>query len=444
MTAKIHILGSGMAALGAAHHCHEAGVDCVLFDKNAYPGGHTATYIHDNGFVFDDGPHISFTKDERLRDLFASNVGGNVDKPAAVVNNYYHGAWVKHPVQTNLHNLPNDLKVACVLDFIKASSDENQDKPDNYLDWLKKTFGDTIATSFPAVYGKKYHTVGPEDMSTVWIGPRLYRPSLEEVIRGAIEEETQDVHYVSDFRYPQKDGFFAFLKPFCDKSELHLDHEVCAIDPSTKTVTFSNGTEEKFEHLVSSIPLDTLIPMIKGAPQNVLDAAAKLACTQCVTVNIGVARDDFTDATWTYIYDEDITMTRLSFPHNMSPGTCPDGCGSIQAEVYFSAKYKPMDVEPDALVDVVINDLIRMGLLTEDDKILHSEAKYIEHANIIFDLDREEALPVVHKWLDELGITYVGRFGEWGYHWTDEAFKSGERGARQIIEIMSHTSQKCG
>jgi len=60
----------------------------------------------------------------------------------------------------------------------------------------------------------------------------------------------------------------------------------------------------------------------------------------------------------------------------------------------------------------------------------------IPYANIIFDLEREEALPVVHAWLEEMGIVYVGRFGEWGYQWTDEAFKSGERGARKVIERM--------
>jgi len=96
-----------------------------------------------------------------------------------------------------------------------------------------------------------------------------------------------------------------------------------------------------------------------------------------------------------------------------------------------------MDVDADSLVDLVIKDLIRIGLLKEDENIIHAEAKFIKHANIIFDLDREDALPIVHKWLDEIGINYVGRFGEWGYHWTDEAFKSGERGARETIEKMS-------
>ena len=199
---------------------------------------------------------------------------------------------------------------------------------------------------------------------------------------------------------------------------------------------FENGVIEQYGQLISSIPLPDLIPMVKGAPQSVLDAAAKLACTTCVTVNIGLARDDFTPATWTYIYDEDIVFTRLSFPHKMSTKTCPPGCGSVQAECYYSNKYRPLDVAPEDLIQPVIDDLVKIGLITEDEEILHKDARLITHANIIFDLDREEALPIVHKWLDEVGITYVGRFGEWGYQWTDEAFKSGERGARTVLETL--------
>ena len=43
----------------------------------------------------------------------------------------------------------------------------------------------------------------------------------------------------------------------------------------------------------------------------------------------------------TYFYDEDICFTRLGFPHMLSTKNAPPGTGSIQAEVYFSEKYKP-------------------------------------------------------------------------------------------------------
>lgn len=434
---KILIIGTGMAGLGAAHQFHGAGVKTRTYDKNSFAGGHTYSHVYeDTGFIFDEGPHVSFSKDERFQDLLADNVGGNFERMKVSVDNYYQGAWVKHPAQVNLHNIPDELKTRCIVDFIEASQKEVIDKPKNYLEWLISAFGEAFATHFPAVYGKKYHTVDAENMSTIWMGPRLYRPTTEEVIRGAVFAETPDVHYIPNFRYPTEGGFVSYLKPFMDKTEIHLDHKVVGIDPVAKTVSFANGVTEGYDHIVSSIPLPDLIEMTKGAPDTVRAAAAKLACTQCVTVNIGIPRNDFTPAAWTYIYDEDIVFTRLSFPHNMSPKTCPPGAGAIQAECYYSQKYRPLDVSPDDLIQPVIDDLKKIGLLREDDEILHADARFIPHANIIFDLDREDALPVVHAWLDEVGITYAGRYGEWGYQWTDEAFKSGERGARTILERL--------
>ena len=43
----------------------------------------------------------------------------------------------------------------------------------------------------------------------------------------------------------------------------------------------------------------------------------------------------------TYFYDEDICFSRLGFPYMLSAKNAPPGAGNIQAEVYFSEKYKP-------------------------------------------------------------------------------------------------------
>ena len=64
---NIAILGSGMGGFGAAYRFHAEGITPVMYDKNAYHGGHTASF-KDGGFIFDQGPHISFTKDRRIQD----------------------------------------------------------------------------------------------------------------------------------------------------------------------------------------------------------------------------------------------------------------------------------------------------------------------------------------------------------------------------------------
>jgi protoporphyrinogen oxidase len=192
----------------------------------------------------------------------------------------------------------------------------------------------------------------------------------------------------------------------------------------------------QYDALVSSVPLPDLIRMIEGIPQEVLDASKRLACSTCVLVNVGLNRSDLSKAHITYFYDEDICFTRLSFPHMLSASNVPAGMGSIQAEVYFSDKYKPMTGSPDDLIKPVIADLRRCGLLKESDCILFSSAMVLKYANIIFDLDRTAALKTVHGYLDEIGVTYCGRYGDWGYLWTDESFKSGESAAQKVLDHL--------
>ena len=114
------VLGSGMGALGAACHVADAGLPVVLYDANSYPGGHTATFSVGGGFLFDDGPHVSFTKDERIRELLARNVDGAFEDVKARINNYWHGTWIPHPVQMHLYGLPTDLIVSIISDFVAA------------------------------------------------------------------------------------------------------------------------------------------------------------------------------------------------------------------------------------------------------------------------------------------------------------------------------------
>ena len=94
-----------------------------------------------------------------------------------------------------------------------------------------------------------------------------------------------------------------------------------------------------------------------------LEAAAKLACTEVVIVNLVVNRADLLDAHWTYIYDQDIFFTRLSTPHLQSPHNVPPGCGSIQAECYYSESTVPSTGTPEDVHRTDDRDLKRIGVL---------------------------------------------------------------------------------
>jgi protoporphyrinogen oxidase len=425
-----------MGGFGAAYRLNSEGITAVMYEKNAYHGGTTASFRYDPGFLFDIGPHISYTKDPRIQALFADSVDQQYETEQINVNNYWRGYWPRHPVQVNLHGLPVDVIVKVIADFVQER--QAPDRPvRNYAEWLISSLGRTFSELFPMQYTRKFHLTTADNMSTDWLGPRIYRPSLEEILHGALSPSSPHVHYVTNFRYPTEGGFVSYLKKFVPLVRLKLNHELISLDPRARQLRFSNGIVTDYDALVSSVPLPDLVRMIRGTPRDVLDASQRLACSTCVLVNVGVDREDISAAHLTYFYDEDICFTRLSFPHMFSARNVPQGTGSIQAEVYFSDKYKPLSGSHENWIEPVIKDLHRCGLLREDDRVLFNNAMVVRYANVIFDLERAAALEMVHGFLDDLGIAYCGRYGDWGYMWTDESFKSGENAAQKILDKIN-------
>ena len=429
---EIAVLGSGMAGFGAVNHLHSEGVRPTVYDSKPHHGGHTASHSFSEGFVLDEGPHISFTKNERVMELFANSVEQEYDQFSAKVNNYWRGHWIDHPAQCHLHGLPTDLVAKVIEDFAKSAHSEPA-SVNNYEEWLREGFGDTFSETFPMTYTRKYHTTDAINLSTDWVGPRVYRPKMDEVLRGALEPAGVNYHYITQFRYPKRGGYVSYLNGFLDKADLNLGHKLVGLDPNKKELRFENGHTAGYDEVVSSIPLPALIPMIDGAPDDVRSAAAKLACSEAVVVSVGIDDPNPHDAHWSYFYDEDISFARLSTPHLQSRNNVPEGCSCLMAECYFSDKYKPLKQTPESLIPTVINDLKKSGIIKDHHNVVFSTAMHLKYANVIFDHERREALQTVHGYLDDINVRYCGRYGLWAYIWTDQSFLSGEKAAEKAL-----------
>ena len=432
---RVAVLGTGMAGFGAGHALDTAGVPFVMYDRNSYYGGHTHSFRYESGFTFDEGGHLSFTKHAHVRDILAANVRGEFEECVLGIDNYWRGRRIPHPVQCNLAKLPPELIVTIMTEYAAAGG-RTPRAGASYAEWLVDSYGKTFAETFPMVYGHKYHTTSMDRLTTDWVGPRMYRPSLEEVIRGAIAgaAPATGTHYVDTFRYPTVGGFKSYLAAFADRFDLRLNHRLTGIDPKAREMRFSDGQTAAYDVAISSIPLPELVPLIARVPDDVRRAAEELAFTTAVLFNIGVDRADLSNTGITYFYDEDIIFSRVNLPHMFSPRNAPPGYGTIQAEVYYSDKYRPLPANPAHLMDRVIADLRRVDFIRETDTVLLKDVVINRYANVIYDVDRGAAVKTIHGFLNEVGINYCGRYGDWNHAWTDQAFISGEEAAKKALD----------
>ncbi len=308
---NIVVLGSGMAGFGAATYLRSNGIRPVLYDQAPFFGGHTASFRDPQGFLFDQGPHISFTKDPRIQALFARYVDEKYEAVQVKLDNYWQGLRLTHPVQLHLNGLPHDLIVEIISDFVKEHGTE---RPiNNYEDWLLASYGKKFAETFPMQYTRKYHLTEASNMSTDWLGPRMYRPSLEEMLRGALAPWAPEVHYITNFRYPTSGGFVSYLRDLPSIADIRLEHEVVAILGTGAALRQRIHRKIRWARLLDRLAGPRSDD--RGNAAGCIDASQQLACSTCVLVNVGVNRQDLSEGQITYIYDQDVCFTReLSAP----------------------------------------------------------------------------------------------------------------------------------
>lgn len=428
---QVLVLGAGLAGLAAAGRLSEAGIDVQVLERSSRAGGLIKSRRVE-GFTFDHGPHVSFTKREDIRALLAAAVGGAYRESKAELLNLWRGRWIPHPAQSHLHGLPVEVVERCLVDFVEALG--SPAAGDSYEAWLLRHLGRAFCEEFTFRYTRKYWTAEAAQLTSDWVGQRMHTPPLREVIRGALAPQPADQHYITSYRYPLQGGFETYLPSVLRGQAILTCEEVMEVRPRARTVHTASGRAFGYERLVSTLPLPVLVERIQGAPSDVRDAAARLRCTSMVLVNVGVQRwEGFPPSDWMYFYDEDLCFARASLPHRLAEANAPAGCGSVQVEIHHSP-YRPLPAA--SMLEAGLADLRRAGLLLPDDRILVAEEVHVPFANVIFDAGRAEALARVLAYLRELGLESCGRFGEWAYLWTDDAIHSGWRAAGRVLSRL--------
>lgn len=422
---NVIILGAGIAGLSASNYLKDSGIESTVYEKNATWGGLCNSFVID-GFLFDTFVHLAFSKDDNVNKIFEQDMKliYHVNSPS----NYHKGIYIKHPVQNNLFKLDLDEKIRIIEDFIERDKDL---KIENYENWLYSQYGKYFSDIFPKKYTRKYWTIEASEMETNWVSIRMYKPTIKEILTGALSDDTPNYTYAPKLRYPEQGGFKAFLNGMALRSNIQCNKEVIEIDVKNKIIKFKDDSIRNYNKLISSIPLTEICDYIKDIPAFVKVACSKLDYTSGVLISLGFRKPDIAQNLMFYIYDEDIFPSRIYSPSLKSINNVPMGCSSLQAEIYFS-KMKPLHYSLDELLEVTINQMIKMNLFNRED-IIVKDIRIIKYANVIFSHGIYENREIVRKYLIENEIIPVGRFGEWDYLWSDQSFNSGKKGAEQVI-----------
>ena len=270
-----------------------------------------------------------------------------------------------------------------------------------------------------------------QDLGIDWIGNRMRRADIREVLFGAMSPEPTNTYYISKMRYPVRGGYRGFIEPLIEGADIRAGHRAVSVDWRQRVVRFSTGEEVSYDTMINTIPLPALVGMMTDVPSNVRDAAATLFATRLDLISVGIARPDVSPSLWFYIYDPDILAARVYSPSWKAPANAPEGHSSLQFEIYSSPR-APQTATVEEMKQNCLDAMEKMGLARRDEVVLLHH-KSLPYGNVVFDTGMEARRDLMATWVRSCGIELAGRFGEWAYLWSNQSFMSGRRAAEAAL-----------
>ena len=427
MPSRAHtlIVGGGLSGLACAR---ELGEDFTLVEAGDRLGGLCRTDVAE-GFSFDWTGHWLHARDPEVRALVRERwLAGNILEVQRRAVVHSEGTWTKFPYQFNLHGLPPQTIADCLLGFVGRDAARPLRNAD---DFILAHLGEGFARHFMRPYNEKLFTVPCTELSPEWGGRFIPRPSLEEVVRGAVGLSKGDAGYNASFWYPAQGGIESLVhgiaRDLAGKGEVRLSARVEALDLPRRRLRLSGGDELSFERLVWTAPLSSLSRLLADAPPAVAQAAALLRSVSVTVVEVGAASLPAAERFhWAYFPETRFGFYRVGSPSEVNPALAPAGCRSFAVEF---AHRGPVDQA--VLIESALAGLSACGLL-ERGSVRLARARTIPVAYVLFDHDHAPARAQVLAHLDAAGVQVAGRYGRWEYSSMEDALLSGREAARRL------------
>ena len=402
------VLGAGLTGLSFSYH---SGKNIPIFEMESSPGGLTRTKSVGK-YKFDLAPHLLHFRADSIKKLVLEDLGLEVTAHSRKARIYFDQKLMSYPFELNLSETSASVREDCVsgLDFVLPDirSNEKEIRSGSYYDYAMKAFGPGIANHYLLPYNKKIWDTDPREMNCEWMR-MLPTADLSKIRHNAYNENLDEFGYNTKFYYPEIGGMQDLADLLSSKlSNLHLNHKAISININDRTINFENGRIEKYENLISTVPLNQLVKLTQN--QKMIKQADLLISTSVTVINVVIKGSVPEGVHWIYFPDPDLSFFRISLPKNYFANSAPENEHIISVEV--SSRIKITDTS--LLEDKVIKQLQSLEIFTIEE-IVFCHSYTIPDAYCIFDGKRHEIVESLTSELEAFGIISTGRYGKWEY-----------------------------
>ena len=400
--AEVVVIGAGVSGLGFANWYRERHPEArvVVLEAESEPGGYCRTVVQD-GFVWDYSGHFFHFKDPSIEAWLRARMPGQEVRTVAkqsVIR--YAGRDIDFPFQKNIHQLPHDEFLECLVDlFFRPTGDA---PPRSFGEMLVRRLGRAITDKFLRPYNEKLYATDLDTLDVDAMGRFFPHADIADIIAN-MRPGARDAGYNATFTYPAGGAvqYINALLRDLPPEMVSCDERVTAIDLSAREVV-TPRRRIRFDHVVSSAPLPALARMT-----GVAHDPAVFTSNQVLVFNLGFDRKGTRGVHWMYFPDRSLMFYRVGWYDNILDGD--------RMSLYVEIGAPPgATFDVDALRARVLADLVRERIVT-DHQLVSSHHVVLDPAYAHITTASLAETARLCGLLASASVHSVGRYGRWTY-----------------------------
>lgn len=435
---KTVILGGGLSGLSTAYFLQEKQSydDITILEKESTTGG-LCRSIRKDGYIYDIGPHILFSKDKEMLELMLSVLDEGKNDLVRSNKILYKGIPVQYPFENDLSKLPEDDLKYCINAFNNNPYEDYN--VSNMIQFFLKTFGEGITNTYLRPYNEKIWKYDPAFMNTSMVD-RIPKPTQEEIRRSAAGETIQGYLHQLYFSFPKNRGIQGVPEGFerrLEKDKCHVvtNAEVTRITKKADKFTISTIDHEyEADKLISTMPIHELVNVYEGSTEEVKSITDRLRYNSIIIAFVKMPYDLCGENFAYMIPDKNVIFHRISkmdflgseYHHSENEAT-------YMVEVTYRKNDYNDNLSEEELKNRIREGLVSIGFARNTDDAEFIDITRYQYAYVIYDLEHTQNMTYLRNFFNKEGITLNGRFGNFEYWNMDRILRESLELSKRLV-----------